>query len=186
MNADVICLFWWTALAKGLAEGGGSGDAQGARVTQEKKGKNTVRLTVHTDYALRLLISCAANPHELVTIAEVASAYGISKAHLMKIANKLVRAGFLASTRGRKGGLRLAGPAASINIGKVVRLMESQSLLVECYDRATNSCVIAPACSLKHLLAGAEEAFYRHLETASLADIALAPKDVLRFFSRAA
>jgi len=146
-----------------------------------QKGILRVRLTSHSDYALRVLIYCAGRPTELATIADIAKAYDISRAHLMKIANKLVRAGFLQSTRGRNGGLRLARPAKSINIGKVVRLMESQSQLIECFDRATNSCVIAPACGLKHLLAKADDAFYRQLDTASLADIALAPKDMQRF-----
>lgn len=140
-----------------------------------------MRLTAHSDYALRLLIYCAASPARLATIADIAAAYDISRAHLMKIANKLVRAGFLQSTRGRKGGLRLARPANSINIGKVVRIMESQSLLIECFDRTTNSCVISPACGLKHLLAKADDAFFQQLDMATLADIALPGKDARRF-----
>ncbi len=140
-----------------------------------------MRLTAHSDYALRLLIYCASSSTELATIADIAKAYDISRTHLMKIANKLVRAGFLKSTRGRNGGLCLARPARSINIGKVVRIMENQSTLIECFDRATNSCVIAPTCGLKHLLAKADDAFYRQLDTASLADIALTPRDMQRF-----
>lgn len=132
-----------------------------------------VRMTAHTDYALRLLIYCALRPDERVTVAQASEAYGISRAHVMKIAHELVKAGFLDSARGRNGGLRLARPPKAINIGKVARIMESKSHLVECFDRASNTCVIAPACSLKHLLSRADDAFYKQLETASLADIAV-------------
>ena len=140
-----------------------------------------MRMTAHSDYAMRMLIYCAAKPSVHVTISEVAKAYGISKAHLMKIANELVRAGFLQSLRGRNGGLRLAQAASAINVGKVVRLMEQSSPLIECFDRATNTCVIAPACGLKHLLAKADEAFYQQLDTASLAEVMLTERSAQRF-----
>jgi Rrf2 family transcriptional regulator, nitric oxide-sensitive transcriptional repressor len=130
-----------------------------------------VRLTSHSDYALRFLIYCALKPGTRVTIAEAAAAYGISRHHLMKIAQKLVLGNFLHSVRGRGGGLQLARPPHKINVGEVVRMMEADSLLVECFDSATNSCVIAPACGLKHLLARALEDFYRRLDSASLHDI---------------
>jgi Rrf2 family nitric oxide-sensitive transcriptional repressor len=144
-----------------------------------------MRLTSHSDYALRLLIYCALRPTELVTIAEVAQAYDISRNHLMKIAHKLALAGFLQSARGRNGGLRLASPADKINIGKVVRVMEQDSLLVECFDRATNTCVIAPACELKHVLARALEDFYACLDRSTLADIARPPKPLLALLEEA-
>lgn len=137
-----------------------------------------MRLTSFTDYALRLLIYCALRPDALVTIADVSRAYGISKSHLMKIANELSRAGFIHAVRGRNGGLRLARPARAINIGNVVRVMERESLLVECFDRTSNTCVIAPACGLKHLLAQAAEDFCQRLETATLADITKSPRSI--------
>ncbi len=130
-----------------------------------------MRLTSFTDYALRLLILCAGSNGRLVTIAEAAAVYRISRTHLMKIANELVRAGFLESVRGRSGGLRLARPASRIRIGAVVRHMERETDLVECFTAARNTCVIAPACTLKFLLGNALDDFYRRLDKATLADI---------------
>jgi Rrf2 family nitric oxide-sensitive transcriptional repressor len=138
-----------------------------------------MRLTSFSDYALRLLILCASRGERLVTIAEAAEAYGISKNHLMKIAHVLVRADVLKSIRGRNGGLLLATGAEQISIGKVVRLMEKQSVLVECFAPASNSCVIAPACGLKFLLSEAAEDFYRRLDRATLADITRKPARIL-------
>ncbi|MFO1033371.1 MAG: Rrf2 family transcriptional regulator [Hyphomicrobiales bacterium] len=120
--------------------------------------------------APRPLILCAGS-EGLVTIACAAERHRISKNHLMKIANQLVRAGFLEAVRGRNGGLKLARAAAEINIGEVVRLLEGDTVLVECFAPRTNSCVIVRHCGLKPLLAEAVEDFYRRLDGASLADI---------------
>ena len=67
-----------------------------------------MRLTVYTDYSLRLLIYAALKPDGLVNISDVASAYGISRSHLTKVVHQLGIAGFLETVRGKGGGLRLA------------------------------------------------------------------------------
>jgi len=144
----------------------------------------TMRLTNFSDYALRLLIFAATKPDELVTIGEVSKAYGISRNHLMKITNTLAAAGHIETTRGSGGGLRLARPAAQINLGEVLRLTEADTTLVECFDSATNTCVITRACGLKHVLHEALEAFYQRLDQVTLADIANRPGDLLRIFDK--
>lgn len=105
------------------------------------------------------------------SIAAIASSYGISKNHLMKVAQRLTAEGFVESVRGRSGGLRLAQAPALINVGAVFRAMEETGNFVECFDPATNSCVVTPACNLRHALAGALEAFARHLDQFSVADL---------------
>jgi Rrf2 family transcriptional regulator, nitric oxide-sensitive transcriptional repressor len=105
------------------------------------------------------------------SIAEIARAYGISKNHLMKVAQRLVAEGFVESLRGRNGGLKLAQPASALNIGYIVRTMEDTGTFVECFDAATNTCVVTPVCGLRHTLAGALEAFAQHLDRYTLADI---------------
>lgn len=138
-----------------------------------------MKLTLFTDYAFRLLIQAAARDPELVTISEAATSYGIARNHLTKIANELVRGGFLQAVRGRNGGLRLAKPAKSINVGEVVRFCESDSPLVECFDRKNNTCVITPACTLKSVLYAAESAFFAVLSSHNLGDL-IAHRDDLK------
>lgn len=130
-----------------------------------------MRLTLFTDYAFRLLIQVAATEPDLVTISQAAESYRISRNHLTKIANELVRGGYLTAVRGRSGGLRLAKPAAAINVGEVVRFCESDAPLVECFDRINNKCVITPSCTLKSMLYEAETAFYTALAAHNLADL---------------
>jgi Rrf2 family nitric oxide-sensitive transcriptional repressor len=134
-----------------------------------------VRLTLHTDFALRMLMLLALEPDELHTIASVAQRYRISRNHLMKVAQTLIQAGFVESVRGRHGGLRLGMDPAAIKIGAVIRATEDGFALVECFDRHRNTCVVMPACGLRKPLDEAVAAFLGVLDRTSLADVAQAP-----------
>lgn len=130
-----------------------------------------MRLTLQTDYALRLLMHLAVNAPELVTIADVADRYGISKNHLMKVAHTLGREGFIETVRGRGGGLRLQRSAAAVNVGEVVRTLEASTALVECFPNGSGACLISPACKLKGALLLAQNAFFEVLDGYSLEDL---------------
>lgn len=134
-----------------------------------------MRLTRYTDYALRVLIYLALRVDRLCAIPEIATAYGISKNHLNKVAHDLGKAGFVASERGRFGGLRLARPPAAISIGAVVRAMEGEGCLADC-DR----CVIAPACGLASALENARATFMASLDAITLAEISRRGDTILR------
>ena len=129
-----------------------------------------MRLSVQTDYALRTLMFLAVEEGHH-SIGEIARSYGISKNHLMKVAQRLTAEGFVTSVRGRSGGLKLARPAKAINVGAIVRILEDTGTFVECFDSATNTCVATPVCGLRHSLAGALEAFVRHLDQFTVADL---------------
>lgn len=130
-----------------------------------------MRLNVQTDYALRLLMHLAVNTGRLVTIKEAADRFGISKTHLMKLANALAREGLIEAVRGRSGGLRLGRPAEAIHVGEVVRRMENDFDVVECFRAGRNECLITPACRLKGVLHRAVEAFLAELDSCTLDDL---------------
>ncbi|HAC58467.1 MAG TPA: BadM/Rrf2 family transcriptional regulator [Rhodobiaceae bacterium] len=142
-----------------------------------------MRLTLHTDYALRVLMHLALAPGRLVTISEVAASFSISRNHLVKVAHELGQAGFVETMRGRGGGLRLARPPEEIAIGDVVRAMEEDFRIVECFDRDANSCCIAPACRLKRLLKEALDAWLAVLDGATLADLVEKPAPLRRLLA---
>ncbi|MFC3175435.1 RrF2 family transcriptional regulator [Novosphingobium bradum] len=129
-----------------------------------------MQLTRHTDYALRLLIYLAGRGDERSQIAAVAEAQDISRTHLMKIANELARAGFIAAVRGRGGGIMLARPPEAINLGAVIETMEPRCPLVDC-----GSCRLVKRCSLPGVLDQADAAFRQVLAGYSLADICRQP-----------
>ena len=136
-----------------------------------------MRLTRHTDYAIRVLLYLGAQPEKVCSISEIARAYGISQNHLMKVAHNLGKAGYIEGVRGRSGGIRLAKPAAQINVGDVVRRTEEGFELVEC-----GTCVIAPACGLTGALDEALAAFMAVLDRYTLADLLKKRSKLMRLF----
>lgn len=129
-----------------------------------------MRLTTHTDYALRVLVYLAVSPEDRVRIREISDAYGISHHHLTKVVQELQRRGFVTTVRGKRGGISLCRSIDGINIGDVVRQLEGMEYLVECFSPA-NCCVITGACTLPRALQEAVEGFMAALDRYTLEDI---------------
>ena len=130
-----------------------------------------MQLTLYSDYSLRVLIYLAVAPERIATIEEVARSYDISKAHLTKVVHQLGRRGYVETLRGRRGGIRLARPPQEIGVGQVVRAMEENLALVECFDPAHSRCAIQTACGLRPVLDEALAAFLAVLDRYTLADL---------------
>ena len=130
-----------------------------------------MRLTSYTNFAMRILMYCSLHEGRSVTIAEIARDFDISRAHLLKAARRLGQLGYLHTTRGRSGGVRLAMEPEQISLGEVVRALETSDDFVECFNPDTNTCRIAGTCRLTGLLRRALEAFYRELDSKTLADL---------------
>jgi Rrf2 family transcriptional regulator, nitric oxide-sensitive transcriptional repressor len=130
-----------------------------------------MRLTDYTDYSLRTLMYLGTHRDNLVTIQDIADAYGISKSHLMKVVHQLGLAGLVETIRGRSGGLRLGKEPEEINIGDVVRGTEPDFMMVECFSRETNECILSPSCELQDVLRRATTAYLDVLSGVTLADL---------------
>jgi Rrf2 family nitric oxide-sensitive transcriptional repressor len=136
-----------------------------------------VRLTVHSDYALRVLTYVAVAPRRTATVHEVAETFRISH-HLVKVAHRLVKAGILEATRGRGGGLRLKLDPNDITVGDIIRASEDDFAVVECLGQ-TRYCRIAGVCKFRELFRRALAAFFSVLDELTLADAVRNP-DALR------
>ncbi len=159
-----------------------------------------MRLTNYSDYALRSLIYLAVKPepHLLANISDIADSYHISKSHLTKIIHQLGQLGYIESIRGKNGGIRLACAPRDINLGVLIKQIEPDFDLVECFATPVNvnernprstglpitlidevenqkaktvGCVISPVCQLKGVFFEALTAFITVLEGYTLADI---------------
>ena len=131
-----------------------------------------MRLTLYTDYSLRVLLYLAAKPEAAATITEIAEYYNISRNHLVKVVHSLGINEFITTSRGKNGGIRLARPADEILLSDVVRKTEPDLNLLECFDPQTDQCVISPTCRLKSMLYEGRAAFMAVLERNTLADAA--------------
>ncbi len=129
-----------------------------------------MRLTLHTDFALRVLIQVGLNGGKLTTISDIAQSFDISKQHLMKVVNDLGQKGYLDTVRGRNGGIRLMRDPQDINIGQVVRDTEDRLDVIGCLERK-GYCQIERVCVLRGALRDATEAFLDVLDGYTLADL---------------
>ena len=147
-----------------------------------------MRLTSFSDYSLRVLMYLAADPGRRATIAEIATVFGVSEHHLVKVAHFLGKCGWLLTVRGKGGGVELGMPADAICVGEVVRQAEGDPVMAECFGDGEVDCAIAGACRLRGVFVEAVDALYAVLDRYSLADIVGSPQlaRVLRFESPAA
>jgi len=130
-----------------------------------------MKLTRHTDYALRVLMYLAVHQDRRCSIREIAQAYGISENHLMKVVQSLGGLGFVVTVRGRGGGLHLGRDPANIRLAEVVRATENDLTPADCYG-----CTIAGACRLENVLDRAVRAFLSVLDDCTLAEIVADPR----------
>jgi len=130
-----------------------------------------MRMTLHTDYALRMLVYLALRSDRTCTVSEVADAYGLSHGHLLKVAQTLRGFGFIKTLRGRSGGVQLAAEPGQINLGALVRATEDDLGMVECMTADGGRCRISPACTLKGMLWEARAAYFAVLNKYTIADV---------------
>ena len=144
---------------------------------------DNVRLTLYTDYSLRVLLYLGVKGKEYqATIQEIADTYNISKNHLMKVTYQLGKLDLIETVRGRGGGIRLAHDPKDINIGAVVRQTEEDFHLVECFNPSNNLCKISPECQLKNALYEALQAYLAVLDGYTLDQFILSREALLALF----
>ena len=132
-----------------------------------------MRLTVYTDYALRVMLYLAVKHQSgaLSTIDEIVQAYNISRAHVAKIVYELGLSGMIVTVRGRAGGIRLAHAPQDISVGAIVRSTEKDFAVVACpASPPAPAGAILPACRLKQGFKRAVDAFLAELDALTLAD----------------
>lgn len=129
-----------------------------------------MQLTRYTDYSLRVLVYLCLKKDDSVTITEIAEYYQISRNHLVKVVHHLANLGFIRTTRGKGGGIRIAHPPNEISIGDVVRKTEPNFDIVECFSNKKQSCMVEPICALKGILSDASQSFLDVLDQYTLAD----------------
>jgi Rrf2 family nitric oxide-sensitive transcriptional repressor len=129
-----------------------------------------MRLTNFTDYGLRALILLADRRPDVLSAAAIADHFNVSRHHMAKVLQELAAAGYVDGIRGAQGGVRLARDPRDIRIGDVVRHLDRDQPLVECFRADGGDCVLSPRCRLKGMLASAKQGFLRELDRFTISD----------------
>jgi len=137
-----------------------------------------MRLTRQTNYAIRMLMYCAANDGKLSRVPEIARAYGVSELFLFKILQPLVENGLVETVRGRNGGVRLGRAAKDISLFDVVRVTEENFAMAECFENDATECPLVDSCGLNSALREALNAFFGVLMKYSISDLVKARPNV--------
>ncbi len=137
-----------------------------------------MRLTRQTNYAIRILMYCAANEGRLSRIPEIAAAYSVSELFLFKILQPLVENRLVETVRGRNGGVRLARAASKISLFDVVRVTEENFAMAECFEDGATECPLIDSCSLNAALREALGAFFDVLSRHTIEDLVKARPNV--------
>lgn len=120
---------------------------------------------------MRALMFCASNPGRIVRKHDIAEACNVSENHLAQVIHVLGQKGFLATQRGRSGGLRLGRAMEDITVGAVFRALEADVPFAECFAGDANTCPLSGFCRLRCILSDALEAFYAKLDAVTVADL---------------
>ena len=109
----------------------------------------------------------------------------VRPAPFAKIVQRLASLGYVETVRGRRGGVRLAIDPALLPIGTLIRQVEENLALVDCFDPSRSTCPIVAACRLTSVLDEALGAFFKVLDKRTLEDV-LRPRRELLQLSRKA
>jgi Rrf2 family iron-responsive transcriptional regulator len=137
-----------------------------------------MRLTRQTNYAVRIMMYCAANDGRLSRIPEIAEAYSVSELFLFKILQPLVEHRLVETVRGRNGGVKLGRAAKDITLFDVIRVTEENFAMAECFENDATECPLVDSCALNAALREALNAFFEVLGRYSIDDLVRARPNV--------
>lgn len=129
-----------------------------------------MKLTSFTDFGLRALILLADREGEVLTAAAITDHFNVSRHHMAKVLQELSAAGYVEGVRGAQGGVRLVRNPRDIRIGDVVRSLDKDQALVDCFRDGWTDCALLPRCRLKGMLARAKQGFLRELDRFTISD----------------
>ena len=139
-----------------------------------------MRLSKRGEYGLRAMINLADNsdpdkPFPLVQIKDISERENIPAKFLEQILLALKNAGLLQSKMGFGGGYYLARPAAEINLGQIVRVLDGPLAPVRCVSQMAYEpcdCPDEQTCGLRMVMGDVRNAIADILDNTSLADVA--------------
>lgn len=120
------------------------------------------------DYAVRAVVDLAQHPD--TRVEDVAARTGVPAPHLAKVIQSLARAGIVETTRGRRGGVRLARDPGEIHLRQVIEAMQGPLRLIRC-PRRGEGCPLNPECPIFRVWSDLQNSVAAQLEQVRVSDL---------------
>ncbi len=133
--------------------------------------RTALRVSEATSLALHAMALLAQNGRHALSCNEMASTLSVSEAHLSKVLQRLGKQGFVSSTRGPKGGFRLARAADAVSLLEVYEAIDGPVQFSNCLFE-TPVCEGNGHCIMGDLLASVDEQVLSYLRETRLTDLA--------------
>ncbi len=131
-----------------------------------------LRLSKLTDYGVVVLSRLAATGARVAAVPELAMSTGLQEPTVAKVLKTLSQAGFVDSTRGARGGYRLARALTDIPLAEVIVAFEGPIALTACVDGAVGGCESAGLCPVHGRWDPVNRAVREALTRITVADLA--------------
>lgn len=135
-----------------------------------------IRITKMTDYGILLLSRFAMGPElRTQTVRDLATGAHLPEPTVGKLLKALTRSGLLVSTRGVKGGYRLARRAHEITVAQIISAIDGPIAITDCStsdDLHPSRCELEGRCPVQTNWQKINLAIRDSLERITLADMA--------------
>jgi Rrf2 family protein len=130
-----------------------------------------MQLTRAGEYAIRGMLYLASKPHSTThDIKEIAESEDVPESFLRKIFQEFAHAGIIATSRGLRGGVRLAKPSSDITLLDIIEIAEGPIFLNNCLISGY-SCERMGTCAVHLVWEKAQEQLKALLGSQTLADL---------------
>lgn len=138
-----------------------------------KRSDSNMKISTKGRYAVRMMIDIAQHDNgEWISIRDIAKRQDISIKYLEQIVTNLTRAGLLVSSRGPKGGYRLAKKADNYTIGEILRVIEGDFAPVSCLEPNALSCDRRNKCDTIEFWEGLYHVINEYMDSVTLEELA--------------
>lgn len=130
-----------------------------------------MKISTRGRYAARAMLDMAVRYGKTpVLLKDISARQGISLRYLEQIVTPLIAAGLIKSTRGPRGGIKLAKPPQKIKLSEVIQVLEGPISPVECVENP-GVCTRASSCATRDVWADMARAMYGVLDSTTLLDL---------------
>ena len=131
-----------------------------------------MKLSTRTRYGMRALVDLALNTTEKpVQLKDIAARQKISLSYLEHLVIPLITAGIIQSTRGARGGIKLARPANKVRLDEILEILEGPIAPVDCL-KSDQACPRSGACATQDIWDEMKMAMLAVLRSKTLQDLA--------------